>query len=98
MSRSIGRGFCMSGLISAMRRELVRRFLVGERRLELRLPVGVGREGEAGLRLAHGLQLDHLAGQVEDGRLHLVLAVLPAGAAELRQLRIGLAAADVFLH
>ena len=62
------------------------------------MPFAVGRKGDAGLGFAQRLQLDHLAGQVEDGGLDLVLLVLPAGAAELGQLRIGSGAADVFLH
>ena len=43
------------------------------------------------------LERNHLTGQVKDGGLHLGLTVLPTRTAELRQLRIALAAADVFL-
>ena len=80
------------------RRQLVGRFLVGEGSLELGLPVGVGRKGDAWLGLAQGLQLDHVAGQVEDGRLNPCFLCCQLSAAELRQLRIRLGAADVLLH
>ena len=82
----------MSALISCDGRELVGRLLVGERGLELALPVGVRREGDAGLGLPHGLEVDHLGGQVEDRLGHLVLLPPPDGAAELRQLRLAPAA------
>ena len=77
--------------------QLVGRLLVGERRLELVLPVRVRRQGDAGLGLTQGLQANHVAGHVEHGGLHLVLAVLPAGAADLGQLRLRAGAPDVFL-
>ncbi len=79
------------------RRQLVRRLGVWKRRLELRLPIGIGWKGETRLGFTQCLQRNHLARQVEDGGLHLVLTMLPTRAAQFRQLRIAFAAADVFL-
>ena len=79
-------------------RELVGRFLVRERGLELPLPVGVGRERDAGHGLPHRLELDHLGGHVADRLGDLVLLAAPRQPAELRQLRLRLLPADVLLH
>ena len=65
------------------RRELVRRFLVCKGGVELGLPFAVRGIGDAGLGFAQGLEVDHVAGEVDDGRLDPVFAPLPAGAAEL---------------
>ena len=79
--------------------ELIGRFLDRERRPRTRAASRVsGGKATPGWASRSGLQLDHVAGQVEDRRLDLLLLALPAGAAELRQLRVGLGAADVFLH
>ena len=82
----------------AERRQLVGRFLIRKGGLELRLPVAVGRQGNAGLRLAESLELDHVAGQVEHRLLDPGLAVLPRRAAQLGELGIGPGAADILLH
>ena len=50
----------------AERRELVGGLLIGKSCLEFILPIAVGRQGDAGLGLAQGLELDHVAGHVED--------------------------------
>ena len=78
--------------------ELIGRLFIGECRLELRLPFAVRRKGNARPGFTQGLQLDHLAGQVEDRCFDSCLLPLPAGAAEPGQLRIGFRAADVLLH
>ena len=80
-------------------RELVGRLLVGEGRLELGHPVAVlGRIGESGLAGALGLDVDQLLGQVDDGLGDALLPLLPGRRADLRERRLGLAAADVLLH
>ncbi len=80
------------------RAHLVGGFLKRESGFEFRLPFGVRRQGDSRLGLAKGLQLHHVARQVDDGGLGSVFFVLPAGAAVFRQLRVSATAADVFLH
>ena len=77
---------------------LIGRLAIRERRLELALPVRVGRERESRLGGANGLQLQHLGGHVVDRGLDALLPPGPAGAAEFRQLRFRLGATDVLLH
>ena len=91
-------GLLQVGLHLGDGRHLVGRLLVGEGGLELGLPVGVGRERVAGDGLADGLELDHLGGHVADRLGDLLLLATPTRAAELRQLRLRLAPADVLLH
>ena len=78
--------------------ELVGRFLVRERVLELALPVAVGRQRVAGQGRADRLNLDHVGGHVAQGLADALLLALPRRAAEFRQLRLHLRAADVALH
>jgi hypothetical protein len=85
------------GLDLRQRGQLVRRLTVRERGLELGLPLAVRGECVARLRIAQRLEVDHLAGEVEDGGADLVFAALPTDAAEFRQLRVRLRRTDVFL-
>ncbi len=77
-------------------RRLIRRQLVGERGLELLLPVRVGTEGMAGDGLARRIELEQLFGHVAHGLLDPALGPFPGGAAETIQRRP--AAAGVLLH
>ena len=54
--------------------------------------------GEARLAGPLGLDVDQLLGQVDDRLGHSLLALLPGRRADLRERRLGLAAADVLLH
>ena len=74
---------------------LVGRLGVGERVLELALPVGVEREGVALAALALGVEVEQLARQLLGGAPGAGLDRLPAGAAELGQRRVRAAGADV---
>src|SRR5207249_12229259 len=64
---------------------LVRRLCVGERLLQLPLPGGVRGEAEPGRRLAGGVDLEQLAGQVVHGPRHPPLGALPLSATELTE-------------
>ena len=55
-----------------------------------------GRKRVAGLRFAHGLDLQQFGGDVAHGAFGLFLRLLPARAAERVQRRMRLAGADVF--
>ena len=77
------------------RLELVRRLAVGERALELHLPLGVVREGVAGAALALGVERDQLAGERLGGAPGAQLLLLPLLAAELGELRVAGVGADV---
>ena len=89
----------MSLLDLGDRGELVGRLLVRERGLELLLPVGVGRESGCpgcASRAAWMRSISPARSLTALGDLLLLL--LPALAAELRELRLALEAADVLLH
>ncbi len=73
------------GLGVVDRAGLVASFLVGKRVLELFLPRPVGSEGQAGVRLAHGLDLEQLGGVVVDRLLGCLLGVAPLAVAEVAQ-------------
>ena len=75
---------------------LVGRELVGERELELLLPVRVGRERVPLHGLARGVELEQLVGHVAHGLLDARLGLLPGGAAETIERRV--AAARELLH
>lgn len=77
---------------------LVGRFLVRERRFELALPIGIGRERVAGHGLAKCLDLNHLGGHVANRFADAILAAAPRQAAELGQLRLGVRPSDIPLH
>ena len=62
--------------------QLVRRLAVRERLLQLALPDGVRREAEAGRRLAGGIDLEQVLGQLGDCLPHAALGALPIGAAK----------------
>ena len=64
---------------------LVGRLGVRERLLQLALPGGIGREGEAGRRLARGVDLEQVLGQLGDRTPHPSLGPLPVCAAQPRQ-------------
>jgi len=49
--------------------ELIRRFVIEERSVELTLPLGVVGKSDAGTGTPRGLQVEHLSGQVDDGLL-----------------------------
>ena len=70
----------MSALIAAMAVELVGRFGVGKRRVEFLLPFRIVGERDARLRRAHGLQVEHVAGQIDHG----LLRPLPFAATQVR--------------
>ena len=81
--------------------QLVLRLCVLELLLEFPLPGGVGREGEAGLPLPLGIELDQALGQILHRLFGLALGLLPVGApqaGELFGLRRVLAPADVLAH
>ena len=80
------------------RGQLVGRFVVGERGVELALPFGVGGKSDAGPRRARGLQIEHVGRQIDDRLLDAILLPLPKPAAEFGQRGPALRAADVFLH
>ena len=86
----------MSALVSAMARDLVRRFLVNEGAFKFALPWRVRLEGVAGLRFAHGLDAQQFGGDIAHGAFGLFLRLGPARAAERVQRRMRLARADVF--
>ena len=86
----------MSDLVSPMARDLVRRFLENECAFKFALPRRVRLESVAGLRFAHGLDLQQFGGDVAHGALGLFLRLVPARAAERVQRRMRLARADVF--
>ena len=88
----------MSCLIDVDRGQLVGRFAVGERGVELALPFGVGGIGDAGPRGTGRLQFEHVGRQIDDRLADAVLLPLPKPAAELGQRGPALRAADVFLH
>ena len=73
----------------------VGRFFIKERRLELAHPLVVWWEGEALLHLARGVDFEELGGVIEDGLLGFLLRVVPRFAAELAEVRVPLADADV---
>ena len=78
--------------------QLVGRFVVGERGVELALPFGVGGKGDAGPRRPRRLQFEHVGRQIGHRLLDALLLPLPKPAAELGQRGPALRAADVFLH
>ena len=80
------------------RLHLVGRFLVGERSLELALPVGIGGERVAGNGLPHRLNLDHLGSHVADRFADAILTATPRHAPELGEFRLRVRPADVALH
>ena len=84
------------GLRLADGAKLVRRFLENECALELALPRHVRRKRVAGLRFAHGLDLQQFGGNVAHGALGLFLRPVPARAAERIERRTLFAHADVF--
>ena len=79
--------------------QLIGRLLIGKGGLELPLPFGVGGKGEAGLRLRAwpAARPCRRPGRGRPPATRLLL-LAPGRAAELRQFRIALAAADVLLH
>jgi hypothetical protein len=77
--------------------ELVLGLLVGELRLELALPLAVLGEGAAHLHRAQGLDLDHFLRELLDGDLGPQLRGVPGFAAQRRERRRALGAADVLL-
>ena len=97
-SRSIGRDDLHVALDIVDRRELIRRFLVRKRRIKLALPLRVGRKRDARPRIARGLQLDHLAGQIGDGLLRRLLLPHPRLAADVGENDLAALAADILLH
>ena len=86
------------GLDRGDRGELVGRFAIGKRRVELALPLAVGVEGDARPGPPQGLHFEHFDGQVDDGPFGLLLLPQPRFAADLGQRRPRLRAADVLLH
>ncbi|MEY4103892.1 MAG: hypothetical protein RL461_1094, partial [Planctomycetota bacterium] len=80
------------------RAQLVLGLLPRELRLELALPVGVGREGDAGRRVAHGLHAEHLGGEVAHRVLRIGDLALPALAADGRERRLACSRTHVLLH
>ena len=89
----------MSALMAAMRRQLVGRFGVRKRGVELLLPFGIGGKADARLRLAARLQIEHVAGQVDRRRASAAsfcrTQARPPILASVGRL---FAAADVLLH
>ena len=79
------------------RGELIGRLVERKRLFELPLPGCVGREGDAGPTLPHGLQADHVGGHVGHRPLHRELLLFPTRAADLGEFRGELRAAHVFL-
>ncbi len=77
------------GLDRGDRRQLVGRFLVGKRGVELALPVRVGGKRDAGPRGAGGLQLEHVGGQIGDGLPRRLLLPHPHSAADVGQRAAG---------
>ena len=77
------------------RLELVVGLAVGERALELELPVGVLRVGVARAPLALRVEVDQLARQLRRGTLRAGLHVVPGLGAELRERRRGALGAHV---
>ena len=77
----------MSSLISAIARELVGRFVIGERRLELALPVAVGGKAMPGLRLRAWPAARASRRPGRDRRLGGLLLLDPRLAAELGERR-----------
>ena len=94
----MGRNRCMSSLTSMMAAAWSFGFGVREGRFELLLPVAVGRKGDSLARLAPGLQLDHVAGQIEHRVGHAFLLLGPRRAPQLGELRGRFARPDVLLH
>ena len=94
----MGRGWRHVALDRLDRDQLVVGLLVGERGVELALPLGVVGEADARPGGPRGLQLEHVGGQVVDRLLDLPLLPAPRPAAELRQPRPRLAPAHVLLH
>ena len=83
------------GLDELDRVALVGRLGVGERVLELPLPVAVDREGVALAALALGVEVEQLAGQLLGGAAGAGLDRVPAGATQLGQRRVAATAPDV---
>ena len=83
------------GLDHLDRVALVGRLGERERVLEVALPVAVGGERVTLAALALGVQVEQLAGELLGGPPGPRLDRVPAGAAELRQRRVGAAGADV---
>ncbi len=83
------------GLGRLDRVDLVGGLRIGEGRLELELPLAVGREGVAAANLALGVEVEQLAGQGLGGRAGAGLEALPALAAERRELRLVAVGAEV---
>ena len=83
------------GLDRLDRLELVGRLAERERALEGELPLAVGRELVPGSRAALGVEVEQLAGELLRGAARARLEVVPALAAERRQLRRLAAGADV---
>ena len=84
----------MSALTASIASSWSARLAVGEGALEPQLPLAVGGEAVPATRLALGVEVDQLAGELARGAAGARLHLLPALAAELRELR-ALAAADV---
>ena len=80
------------------RRQLIGCLLVGKGGFELLLPNRVGLEGDTGLRLALGLELQKLGRHVLDGGLSRLFLASPSLSANLGQFRPRLGAADVSLN
>ena len=85
----------MSRFVSSIAAQLARRLGEGERGLEFPLPVGVRREGEAGLGLAAGLDAQELGGEVDRGPLDGPAGLFPAAGADPAELGLGPAQADI---
>ena len=88
----------MSALIDGDRGELVGRFAIGKRGVELALPFAVGVERDARPGQPQGLHFQHFDGQIDDRAFGLLLLPEPRLAADFGQRRPRLRAADVFLH
>ena len=78
--------------------DLVLGGLVGERLLELPLPLGVSWVGDPRLGLSQRLHPQHLLGQFLDRLDDLFLGLLPSRAAQVRQVRLEPAGPHVLLH
>jgi len=79
--------------------QLILGLLIGEGLFKGALPVVVGGEGEAGVLLAGGVQLEQLLGKVGGALFGTLLGLLPCSAPQLGQadmLLLGIA--DVFAH
>ena len=92
----MGFGASMSRRAASTGAELVGRFLVFERGLELALPRGIGREGVPGLGGARGLDGEEIGGEIAHGAAGLLAGLGPARAGKRVELRARFAGTDVF--